>query len=75
MRVQSFLSGAGPAAIGAIAGSAIPLARALGQPWQYAVLAGVAAWLLVARRGVVSVLLLAAAVGTVAVSLGAPVTA
>src|SRR4029079_12290972 len=35
-RVRAFLDGAGPAAIGAILGSAIPLARALSQPWQYA---------------------------------------
>src|SRR5207302_9683030 len=34
-RASAFLSGAGPAAIGAILGSAIPLARALSQPWQY----------------------------------------
>ena len=31
---QAFLDGAGPAAIGAIGGSAIPLAAALTQPWQ-----------------------------------------
>ena len=40
--VRAFLGGAGPAAIGAIIGSAIPLARALSEPWQYAVLAGAA---------------------------------
>ncbi|HEY5357267.1 MAG TPA: chromate transporter [Streptosporangiaceae bacterium] len=51
-QVSAFLGGAGPAAIGAILGSAIPLARALTQPWQYAVLAG-AAVLLLLRRGVV----------------------
>ena len=38
-RARAFLDGAGPAAIGAILGSAIPLARALAEPWQYAVLA------------------------------------
>jgi chromate transporter len=38
-RVRAFLDGAGPAAIGAIAGSAISLARALTEPWQYGVLA------------------------------------
>ena len=40
---QAFLDGAGPAAIGAILGSAVLLAGALrpplGQPWQFAVLA------------------------------------
>ena len=41
-RARAFLDGAGPAAIGAILGSAIPLARALTQPWQYAVLGAAA---------------------------------
>ena len=62
-RAQAFLDGAGPAAIGAILGSAILLARALTQPWQYAVLAGAAILLLALRRGVVPTLLTAAAVG------------
>src|SRR5262249_26973528 len=35
-RARAFLDGAGPAAIGAIYGSAIPLTRALSHPWQYA---------------------------------------
>jgi chromate transporter len=64
--VQAFLSGAGPAAIGAIAGSAIPLALALDHLWQYAVLGLAALWLLAARRGVVSALLGAAALGIAA---------
>jgi chromate transporter len=64
-RARAFLDGAGPAAIGAILGSAIPLARALSEPWQYAVLAGAAVLLLVLRRGVVLTLLCAAAVGVV----------
>ena len=68
--VEAFLTGAGPSVVGAIAGSAVPLARALSQPWQYAVLAGALGWLLALRRGVVSTLLLAAAVGAVGVSLG-----
>ena len=50
---RAFLDGAGPAAIGAIIGSAIPLATALTEPWQYAVLAAGAIMLLVLRRGVV----------------------
>ena len=45
-RVQSFLSGAGPAAIGAIAGAAIPLARELGHLWQAGILLLAACWLL-----------------------------
>jgi chromate transporter len=66
--VQAFLAGAGPAAIGAIYGSAVPLARELAHPWQYAVLAGAALALLGLRRGVVTVLVSAALVG-VAVTL------
>ena len=62
-QAQSFLDGAGPAAIGAILGSAILLARALSQPWQYAVLAGAVVLLLGLRRGVVVTLLAAAAAG------------
>jgi chromate transporter len=64
-RARAFLDGAGPAAIGAILGSAIPLALALDETWQYAVLAGAAGLLLLARRGVVVTLLCAAAVGVI----------
>jgi chromate transporter len=71
--VQSFLTGAGPAVIGAIAGSAIPLALALTHAWQYAVLAAAALWLLAAKRGVVSALLGAAALGVGAALAGWPV--
>jgi len=73
-RVQAFLTGAGPAVIGAIAGSAIPLALALTHGWQYALLPAAAVWLLAARRGVVSALLLAAACGVVLALLGVSVT-
>jgi chromate transporter len=62
-RARAFLDGAGPAAIGAIFGSAIPLTRALSQPWQYATLAGGLILLLLLRRGVVLTLLAAGAVG------------
>ncbi|HLY83615.1 MAG TPA: chromate transporter, partial [Acidimicrobiales bacterium] len=72
-RIQGFLGGAGPAAIGAIAGSAIPLALALTQSWQAAVLAAAAVWLLGFRRGVVSSLLGAGALGMVIVLAGAPI--
>ena len=70
--VRAFFDGAGPAAIGAILGSAVPLALALEQSWQWAVLAGAAVALLVLRRGVVLTLLAAGAIGAVAVVLGAP---
>ena len=73
-RVQAFLTGAGPAVIGAIAGSAIPLGLALEHGWQYALLAGSAAWLLLARRGVVSALLLSAGIGAVCALAGLPVS-
>jgi chromate transporter len=68
--VRAFLDGAGPAAIGAILGSAITLARALSEPWQFAVLAAAAVVLLVLRRGVVLTLLAAAAGGIVLVASG-----
>jgi chromate transporter len=62
---RSFLDGAGPAAIGAILGSAITLTRALTEPWQYAVLAGALVLLFALRRGVVLTLLSAAAIGII----------
>jgi chromate transporter len=68
-RARAFLDGAGPAAIGAILGSAVTLARALGHPWQFAVLAAALILLLPLRRGVVLTLLAAAAVG-VLITLG-----
>ena len=64
---QAFLAGAGPAAIGAILGSTVPLARALTDPWQWGVLAAAAVLLMVGRVGVVTTLLLAAVAGVVAV--------
>ncbi len=64
-RARAFLDGAGPAAIGAIFGSAIPLTRALSHPWQYAILAGALVLLLLLRRGVVLALLCAGAAGVV----------
>jgi chromate transporter len=64
-RARAFLAGAGPAAIGAIYGSAIPLTHALSHTWQYAVLAGALALLLVLRRGVVLTLLSAGAAGVI----------
>jgi chromate transporter len=71
-RARAFLDGAGPAAIGAILGTAVPLALALSRPWQYAVLAGAAVLLLPLRRGVVLTLLAAAAAGVVVALAGGP---
>jgi chromate transporter len=70
---QSFLDGAGPAAIGAILGAAIPLAGALRETWQLVVLALAAVALLLARRGVVPTLLSAGAAGTVVALAGGPI--
>ena len=46
---RAFLDGAGPAAVGAIVGAAVPLATALGEWWQAAVLAGAAMLLVLGR--------------------------
>ena len=71
--VQAFLTGAGPAAIGAIAGAAIPLALALAHLWQLGLLALAAIWLLGLRRGVVSAIVGTAGLGVLAFAAGAPV--
>jgi chromate transporter len=67
---RAFLDGAGPAAVGAILGSAVTLARTLTQPWQYIVLAIAALVLLILRRGVVLTLVAAAVAGVILVSIG-----
>jgi chromate transporter len=72
VRARAFLDGAGPAAIGAILGGAIALVGALGETWQYPVLAAAAVALLALRRGVVQTLLGAGVVGVIAALAGAP---
>jgi chromate transporter len=72
-RARAFLDGAGPAAIGAILGSAIPLALAIPELWQYAVLAAAAMLLLWLKRGVVEILVLAGAAGALAALAGLPI--
>jgi chromate transporter len=67
---QAFLGGAGPAAIGAIAGAAVTLGLGLTQLWQVAVLAAAACWLLLLRRGVVSAILAAAGIGIIVALAG-----
>jgi chromate transporter len=74
LRVRAFLDGAGPAAIGAILGSAVPLGRALTGPWQYALLAVAAILLFALRRGVVLTLLACAALAVLLSAAGVPVT-
>jgi chromate transporter len=71
-RARGFLEGAGPAAIGAILGSAVPLAGALDEAWQLAVLAVAAVALLAVRMGVVVTLVSAGAIGAVLALAGAP---
>jgi chromate transporter len=69
--VQAFLTGAGAAAIGAIAGSAIPLGLALSHLWQVGILALAAFWMVGFRRSVVLGLVAAAVLGVIAVFAGA----
>jgi chromate transporter len=69
---RAFLAGAGPAAIGAIAGACVPLTGALGEAWQFAVLAAAGCALLIFRRSVVAVLLCAGAVGVAVALAGGP---
>jgi chromate transporter len=64
-RVRAFLDGAAPAAVGAIIGSAIPLAVALQHSWQYAILGFAAGALLVGRIGIVPTLLAGGIAGAV----------
>ena len=71
-RAQAFLAGAGPAAIGAILGAAIALAAALAETWQFLVLGAAAIALLIAKRGIVSTLLVAGTVGAIVGLAGGP---
>jgi chromate transporter len=71
--VQAFLTGAGPAAIGAIGGAAIPLAAALAHLWQAGALVLAAGWLIGLRRGVVPAIVGAAALGVLVYLAGGPV--
>ncbi len=70
---QSFLGGAGPAAIGAIAGASIPLALAVAHLWQVVILAGALALIVGLRRSVVLTLVGAGVIGAVGAALGLPV--
>ena len=71
--IQAFLTGAGPAAIGAIAGASIPLGLGLSHLWQIALVALAAVWLVGLRRGVVTAIVGAGCLGIIAVLAGAPV--
>lgn len=72
-RLRAFLDGAGPAAIGAILGAAVPLAASIAEVWQAALLASALVTLFALGRGVVTTLLLAGAVGVTIAILGGPV--
>jgi chromate transporter len=71
-RAQAFLDGAGPAAIGAILGSAIPLAGALKESWQFMLLGCAGGALLLLRVGVVPTLLVAGTAGAIIALAGGP---
>jgi chromate transporter len=72
-RAQRFLDGAGPAAVGAIFGSAIPLAAALGEAWQFGLLAAATVALLIGRLGIVTTLVATGAIGAIGALAGAPI--
>jgi chromate transporter len=68
---RAFLDGAGPAAVGAVVGAAVPLTAGIEEAWQVGVLAA-AALLLALRRPAFAVLVGAAAAGAGAALVGAP---
>jgi chromate transporter len=71
-KVQAFLTGAGAAAIGAIAGSTVPLGLELAHLWQLAILGLAAVWLIALRKNVVIAIVGAAVLGIIAALSGAP---
>jgi chromate transporter len=71
--IQSFLTGAGPSVIGAIAGSTISLGLAFQTAWQIPLLAIALIWLFVVHRGVVSALVLCGVIGVAVALAGASV--
>lgn len=72
---RAFLDGAGPAAVGAIFGAAVPLLQGVTEPWQLGVLAAAAIALFAGRIGTVPVLLGACAAGALAALAGGAVPA
>jgi len=69
---RAFLDGAGPAAVGAILGTLVPLAGGVHLGWQWAVAAAAAAALFAVRLGTTATLLGAAGVGAVVAVAGGP---
>jgi chromate transporter len=72
-RAQAFLTGAGPAAIGAIAGAAVTLGLELTQWWQVGLLAAAACWLVLLRKNVVVAIVASAVVGSLLAVAGVAV--
>lgn len=70
--MRSFLDGTGPAAIGAIAGVAVPLMMALSQGWQFALTGLAAMSMFVLRRGPLPTLVTLGGLGVVLAWLGLP---
>ncbi len=68
-----FLGGAGPAAIGAIAGASIPLALGIAHVWQVVILSASLVVIIGLRRSVVLTLVGAGLIGAVGAALGLPV--
>jgi len=64
VRATAFLAGAGPCVIGAIAGSSVDLGLLLRHAWQAPLLAGALVWLFVARRSILTALLLSGLAGS-----------
>lgn len=63
--IGAFLTGTGPAVVGAIAGSAVTLGLAFQHLWQIPILLGALVWLFALRRGVVSALVVSGGIGAV----------
>jgi chromate transporter len=70
---QAFLNGAGPAAIGAIAGASVTLALSISEAWQVVLLVGALVAIVGLRRSVVLTLVAATVLGAVGAALGLPV--
>ncbi len=69
-KVLSFMAGAGPAAMGAILGSAYLLARAISQPWEFGLLGMGLAWSVLFRRSSLQMILGALCIGAVICGAG-----
>ncbi|MDA8196001.1 MAG: chromate efflux transporter [Actinomycetota bacterium] len=71
INAKNFLNGAGPAAIGAIAGASVPLALALNRPFEFALLGVSLVLLIILKRSVTITLIFSAVVAVILFGLGA----